>query len=251
MSCIFDLLPRGGDSGLAGRVVAITGAARGIGLATAHLLHERGARVAIGDIDGAAVHHAASEFGDGVLACSLDVTGVMIGMKLALPDMVKRRRGHIVNIASAAAKSPVPGAATYGASKAAVVSMTETARVEFAGSGVKFTCVMPSFTTTELVSGTGGMRFLRNATPSDVSRAIALAITSNRDDVFIPWVIEPVIWVQSLLGRRVRDAINRLSGADRTFLEVDANARAAYDARIREATRIETTKLRAGADNGV
>src|SRR3954466_3732567 len=37
---------------ISGRVVAITGAARGLGLATAKALAERGARVAIGDLDG-------------------------------------------------------------------------------------------------------------------------------------------------------------------------------------------------------
>lgn len=47
----------------AGKVIAITGAARGIGLATATLLRDSGARVAIGDVDESAVHAAGSRLG--------------------------------------------------------------------------------------------------------------------------------------------------------------------------------------------
>ena len=47
----------------AGKVIAITGAARGIGLATATVLRDSGARVAIGDVDESAVHAAGSRLG--------------------------------------------------------------------------------------------------------------------------------------------------------------------------------------------
>lgn len=59
---------------LAGKVVAVTGGAQGIGRATARALAHRGARVAIGDIDPAAAGEAAAEIGAGCLAFELDVT---------------------------------------------------------------------------------------------------------------------------------------------------------------------------------
>ncbi len=59
---------------LSGRVVAITGAARGIGRATAAELARRGARVAIGDRDAAAAEEAAAAIGAGVTAFAVDVT---------------------------------------------------------------------------------------------------------------------------------------------------------------------------------
>jgi NAD(P)-dependent dehydrogenase (short-subunit alcohol dehydrogenase family) len=269
---------------ISGRVVAITGGARGIGLATARALQAAGARVAIGDIDADEAVRAAESIGAGVLASPLDVTdpdsfrdflaraerelapldvlinnagimpigpflsesfataervfginvlGVMTGMKLALPGMLQRRRGHIVNVSSVAGRSPVPGGASYAASKAAIVSLTESARVEFAGQGIDFTCVMPSFTATELILGTKGTKFVPTVKPEDVAAAIAKAVTRPTYDVFVPASVGAIVKAQPLLGRKLRDTINHALGADRTFLEVDAAARAAYDARIK------------------
>jgi short-subunit dehydrogenase len=55
-------------------VVAITGGARGIGLATATVLAQRGARVAIGDLDADAARAAARQLGNDALGLALDVT---------------------------------------------------------------------------------------------------------------------------------------------------------------------------------
>jgi NAD(P)-dependent dehydrogenase (short-subunit alcohol dehydrogenase family) len=267
------------------KVVAITGGARGIGLATAKALNAAGARLAIGDIDGDEAIRAAQAIGSGVLSAQLDVTdsasfrdflalverelgpldvlinnagimhigpfleepeafaarimqinvlGVMTGMKLALPGMLGRGHGQIVNVASVAGKAPVPGGASYAASKAAVVSLTETARVEFRGRGIDFTCVMPSFTATELIAGTKGTRFVPTVKPEDVGVAIAAAVAKPKPDVFVPSSVGAIVRTQPLLGRRLRDAINRALKADRTFLDFDRSARAVYESRITE-----------------
>jgi NADP-dependent 3-hydroxy acid dehydrogenase YdfG len=59
---------------LRGRVVAITGGARGIGRATAAALVRKGAKVAIGDLDRELTERTAAELGGGTLALELDVT---------------------------------------------------------------------------------------------------------------------------------------------------------------------------------
>lgn len=163
----------------------------------------------------------------------INLMGCMTGMKLALPGMLDRRRGHIVNIASAAGRSPVPGGASYCATKAAIVALTETARVEFAGRGVDFTCVMPSFTATDLIAGTRVTRLIPAVAPAAVGEAIARAAVRPRPDVYVPAIVGPMLRMQPLLGRRLRDAMNRLIGADRSFLDIDHAARRDYDARIR------------------
>ena len=57
-----------------GRVVAITGGARGIGKATAKALAAEGAKVAIGDLDAELAEQAASELGSDSIGLELDVT---------------------------------------------------------------------------------------------------------------------------------------------------------------------------------
>jgi short-subunit dehydrogenase len=59
---------------LSGKVVAITGAARGIGKATAKALVAKGCRVAIGDLDLELAEKTAAELGGGTVALALDVT---------------------------------------------------------------------------------------------------------------------------------------------------------------------------------
>jgi NAD(P)-dependent dehydrogenase (short-subunit alcohol dehydrogenase family) len=59
---------------LSGKVVVITGGARGIGRATAAALIMQGARVAIGDIEGALATQTAQELGGGTVGLPLDVT---------------------------------------------------------------------------------------------------------------------------------------------------------------------------------
>ncbi|MEA2373892.1 MAG: hypothetical protein QOD53_355, partial [Thermoleophilaceae bacterium] len=63
-----------GSTSIDGRVVAITGGARGIGLAIAAAALGRGARVAIGDVDEGAVRKAAEKLGGGTVGLQLDVT---------------------------------------------------------------------------------------------------------------------------------------------------------------------------------
>ncbi|MFL6089160.1 MAG: SDR family oxidoreductase [Aeromicrobium sp.] len=267
---------------LHGRRIAITGGARGIGLATARELAGRGATVVLGDLDATLAEAAAAQLGNGAVGLVVDVSdhasfaefieaassdapldvlvnnagimpigpfleqspgtlrrtmevnvlGCLHGMNLALPAMVERGSGHILNVASTAGKTPVPGGVAYCGSKSAVVAMTETARVEFAGTGVDFTCVMPHFTNTELISGTNATKLIPVVEPEDVATAIADAVERRRKDVFVPKVIGPILQTQPLLGRRLRDTMSRRLGAYDTFLHFDKTKRSGYDDRV-------------------
>jgi uncharacterized protein len=66
-----------------------------------------------------------------------------------LPRMVERGAGAILNVASTAAFQPLPGFATYAASKAFVQSFSEAVHAELGGTGVTVTCLCPGFTHTE------------------------------------------------------------------------------------------------------
>lgn len=70
-------------------------------------------------------------------------------IRLALPDMLERGRGTVLNIASMSAKIGPWGHSAYAASKTAMVSLTQTLAAEHAGSGVHFCYVTPGIVRTE------------------------------------------------------------------------------------------------------
>jgi short-subunit dehydrogenase len=76
-----------------------------------------------------------------------------------LPPMVERGEGAVINIASVAAFQPLPGSATYAATKAFVLSFSEAIRTEVRGSGVTVTAVCPGPVRTEFpeAAGMGGV----------------------------------------------------------------------------------------------
>ena len=266
---------------LAGRVVAITGAARGIGRATAVALVREGATVAIGDIDLDVAERTAADIGPRAAAFALDVTdrasferflegvearfgavdalvnnagimalgpfvdeddatarrmidinvhGVMLGMKLVLPRFVARGEGHLINIASAAGKSPYPGGATYCGTKHFVVGVSETVRGELRGTGVDLSVVMPVVVDTELADGLGTVRGIPRVQPDEVAAAIVETLRRPRFDVHVPRSMGPLTALSVITPRRLREFMLRAIGADRV-LWVDPSEREGYEVR--------------------
>src|SRR5215211_5325005 len=72
-----------------------------------------------------------------------------------LPRMVADGTGAILNVASTAAFQPLPGFATYAASKAFVQSFSEAVHEELSGTGVSVTSLTPGFTETEFGEAAG------------------------------------------------------------------------------------------------
>ncbi len=75
--------------------------------------------------------------------------------RLYLPDMVARRAGRVLNVASIAGFQPGPGLAVYCATKAYVLSLSEALHAELAGTGVTVTCLCPGATRTEFADVAG------------------------------------------------------------------------------------------------
>ncbi len=108
--------------------------------------------------------------------------------------MVERGRGAILNVASTAAFQPMPGTATYAASKAFVLSLSEATHSEVKGRGVTVTALCPGPVKTEFaeVAGIGGaeeqLPDLFWASAEEVAKA-AVDGLSNGKRVVIPGVL--------------------------------------------------------------
>jgi len=86
---------------------------------------------------------------DQVAEISLNVTALVRLSHAALPGMLERRRGGILNVGSMAGFTPAPGSAVYGATKAFVGAFTESLHAETRGTGVHVTALCPGFTRTQ------------------------------------------------------------------------------------------------------
>lgn len=82
----------------------------------------------------------------------LNVSGLTDMLRHFLPPMIARGRGRILNVASIAAFQPVPSLATYAATKAYVLSLTESLSEELSGTGVSVTALCPGITATNMVA---------------------------------------------------------------------------------------------------
>jgi short-subunit dehydrogenase len=146
----------------------------------------------------------------------LDVNlyGVILGMRLAMPGMLQRGSGQVVNVASAAAKVGLPGEAVYSATKHAVLGLSEAVREELRGQGVELSVVMPGLVETEL--GAGILEPSRAVLqPEDVAEAIVSVVERPRFEVYVPRAYGAAAAAGALLPRRAREAALRAMGGRR------------------------------------
>ena len=90
---------------------------------------------------------------------NVNLKGVAFGMKHAVPHMIGRRYGRIINTASQLAHKPIAGHGAYCASKAAVTALTASVAQEVAQHGIAVNCVCPGMTNTAMLH-VGGADFV-------------------------------------------------------------------------------------------
>ena len=112
--------------------------------------------------------------------CPSQMTSPFFLTAALAPKMAKRGEGAIVNVATMVAHFGLPGASAYGASKAALVSLTQTWAAEYGPQGVRVNAVSAGTTRTEGTAAMGdGLDTLaqtspigRPASPEEIAEAI-------------------------------------------------------------------------------
>jgi 2-hydroxycyclohexanecarboxyl-CoA dehydrogenase len=114
---------------------------------------------------------------------AVNLKGVLHASKAALPHMVARRQGKVINIASDAGRVGSSGEAVYSATKGAVIAFTKALAREMARHGVTVNVVCPGLTETALLQS------LRDQSPKmerileAVARATPLGRTAQPDEI--------------------------------------------------------------------
>ena len=162
----------------------------------------------------------------------INLMGTILGTRLALQRMLPRRQGHVVNVASGVGRVPLPGSAVYSASKHGIVGLTESLRLEYRQSGVRFTLVQPSQVKTAMIEGQPQPRLLPVVTPDAVAEAVLDAVRKNKFEVWVPASQGVSFKLGNLLPRRGREAVMRVLGVGRIAGEADPVARRGYHERM-------------------
>lgn len=135
--------------------------------------------------------------------------------RLVLPRMLERNAGHIVNIASIAAKSGAPYAATYSGTKAGLAEWSRAMRLELANTGVRFSTIFPGYVSEVGMFAKFGMQppwIVGSCSPSQVAEAVVHAIEKGKVEAIINSRPLRYSFMINELSPRIGDWLMRISG---------------------------------------
>jgi len=136
--------------------------------------------------------------------------GVMYALEAVLPEMLERKKGHVIAVSSMAAYKGLPGQSAYCASKAAINLYMEGLRIAYRGKGVSVTTICPGFVDTPIVANNPpNMPFIMK--PEMAARRIAKAIARRKKVYNFPRRMAFLMW----LARWAPDwAVSRVMRSD-------------------------------------
>ena len=108
---------------------------------------------------------------------------VFLCSKYALPQILSKDSGVIINISSALARAPYPGLAAYSASKAGVVAFTKALGGEIDGTRLKIWAVCPAATNTPMLQRVIGAEEARSAMKPERVAKICLDLIVGKNDL--------------------------------------------------------------------
>ena len=141
--------------------------------------------------------------------------GMIYCVKNFLPLMLKKKSGHIVNVASVGASFSVPGVSSYCATKFAMLGFSEGLKHELYGTGVGLTVVSPIMVRTPLFEHPSFTNFSKFSTgvslsSETVAKTIIKASNSSRLEIVVPSVARAVIWFKQTFPFLINPIIGRI-----------------------------------------
>jgi len=111
---------------------------------------------------------------------AINLRGVWLGMKYALPEMIKRGGGSVISTASIAGIIGLKGSVAYSAAKAGVIGMTRVIAMEYGRYNIRANCICPGFIHTEMADRIAGGR---PYTPEQTSRLSVFKRFGEPDEI--------------------------------------------------------------------
>jgi 3-hydroxybutyrate dehydrogenase len=144
----------------------------------------------------------------------INLMGVVHAAHAALPDMVTRKYGRIITIASTAGLKGYAYVSAYVAAKHAVVGFTKALAMETATSGVTVNAVCPGYTETDMVSG--GLDAIAAKTGRSREEALAIMLRDNPQKRLIrpEEVAAACVWLASTEAAAVNGAVIPITGGE-------------------------------------
>jgi short-subunit dehydrogenase len=140
---------------------------------------------------------------------SINVSGVMNVTRVFIQDMIKQRKGHVINIASASGLIPLPKGSVYASSKWAVLGWSESLRMEFEleGKDLHVTTVCPSYIDTGMFKGVKAPILFPLLQPEDVVNKIIKAIKNNDHILMMPDNVNIVPVLKGIFPAKIFDVV--------------------------------------------
>ncbi|MCX5043140.1 SDR family NAD(P)-dependent oxidoreductase [Aldersonia sp. NBC_00410] len=162
---------------------------------------------------------------------AVNLVGVINGMHEFLPDMLARDHGHIVNVASMAAKVTTPGMSVYCATKYAVAALSRAVRAEIADTEVSITTIMPTAVHTELTAGVA-LDLLPTRRPEQIGAVIADSARRSEREVTVPRWLLPFGMLEEVTPEPLMQRVKRLAMRNQPAGHYDEDRRRDYLDRI-------------------
>lgn len=139
----------------------------------------------------------------------INISGVMHVTRVFIQDMIKQRKGHIINIASASSFIPLPKGSVYASSKWAVLGWSESLRMEFEleGENLHVTSVCPSYIDTGMFKGVKAPLLFPLLQPEDVVNKIIKAVKNNDNMLMLPENVNLVPFLKGVFPGKLFDKV--------------------------------------------